>query len=133
MNTLTRITAVVLVTLGAVQPALAQSRDEVAMMQSFLALVENYFSLIEATHAISVEPEKSAILQMQKIQEVYEDRGEKARAQAVFRRVIEESDNRTIRNAAFLMLGDNLKETGRHEEAIKVLEQALAENVRAAE
>ena len=133
MNTLTRVTVVALLSIGVAQPALSQSRDEIEMMQTFLDLVGDYYALIEATYEISAEPEKSAILQMQKIQEAYEERGEKARAQQVFRRVIEESDNPTIRNAAFLMLGDSLKETGRHEEAIKVLEQALAENVRAAD
>ncbi|MEL7535874.1 MAG: tetratricopeptide repeat protein [Pseudomonadota bacterium] len=133
MNTLTRCAAIIGFALAAASPAAAQSADDLNRMQSFLSLVQNYFGLIEATHEISDDPEKAAILQMQKIQEVYEDRGEKARAQEVFRRVIEESDNQTIRNAAFLLLGDSLKETGRHEEAIDVLQQALAENVRAAD
>ncbi len=80
-----------------------------------------------------VDPEMAAILQMQKIQEAYEDSGNKALAQDVFRRVLAESDNQTIRNAAYLMLGDSLKETGRTEEAVEVYQRALAENVKAAD
>jgi len=72
-------------------------------------------------------------MQMQKIQEVYEQRGEKARSTEILKQVLEDSSSVTIRNAAYMMLGDTLKETGRADEAIQLLRQGLKENIEAAE
>ena len=113
--------------------ARAQSPDDLAMMQVFLDIMTDYFSIIESTHQISSDAEKAAILQMQKIQEVYEERGEKARAAEVLREVLAESRNQAIRNAAYMMLGDTLKETGRSDEALELLREGLSENITAAQ
>jgi predicted negative regulator of RcsB-dependent stress response len=69
---------------------------------------------------------------MQKIQEVYEERGEKARSTDVLKEVLEKSNNSTIRNAAYMMLGDTLKDTGRADEALALLRRGLDENIKAA-
>ena len=102
-------------------------------MEQFLGIMESYFGIIDSTHEISSDAEKSAIFQMQKIQEVYEERGEKARAIDVFRQVLKDSNNPTIRNAAYMMLGDALKETGRADEAVQLLSEGLRENIKNAE
>ncbi len=68
---------------------------------------------------------------MQKIQEAYEQLGQKARAADVLRSVLKDSDNTTIRNAAYMLLADNLKDTGRADEALELLRQGLAENIKA--
>ena len=131
-----RITAIGLAAtlLFAASPAThAQSQDDLQLMQTFLNIMSDYFEIIEATYQVSSNPEKAAIMQMQKIQEVYEQRGEKARATAVFREVLSQSDNPTIRNAAFILLGDNLKESGRSDEALEALRQGLDENIKAAQ
>lgn len=118
----------------AVSPASrAQSPDDLALMQTFLSIMTDYFEIIRSTHEIASDPEKAAIMQMQKIQEVYEERGEKARSTDVLRQVLDDSNNPAIRNAAFMMLGDTLKETGRADEALEFLRQGLGENIRAAE
>ena len=57
----------------------AQSQDDLALMQTFLNIMTDYLQIIESTHVIVSDSEKAAILQMQKIQEAYEERGEKAR------------------------------------------------------
>ena len=101
-------------------------------MQTFLAIMTDYFEIIESTHDISADPEKAAIMQMQKIQEVYEERGEKARSVAVMQEVLDTSKNPTIRNAAYIMMGDTLKETGRADEALEYLRRGLEENISAA-
>ena len=133
MNSVKHIVAVTVVAIGlASAPAHAQSQDDIAKMQSFLNIMDSYFGIIESTYAIGSDPEKAAIMQMQKIQEVYEERGEKARSIEVLRGVLEASDNRTIRNAAYMLLGDTLKETGRADEAIRLLQQGLEENIKAA-
>ncbi|MDJ0711337.1 MAG: hypothetical protein QNJ14_13140 [Woeseiaceae bacterium] len=111
----------------------AQSAEDLRTMQTFLDIMTSYFQIIESSHAISSDHEKSAIMHMQKIQEVYEERGEKARTADVLRQVLEDSRNPTIRSAANLMLGDILKESGRADEAIEVLRRGLNENIEAAD
>ena len=113
--------------------AQAQQQHDLELMQTFLNIMTDYFELIESTHDISSNPEKAAIMQMQKIQEVYEARGEKARSADVLKQVLEDSNNTTIRNAAYLMLGDTLKDAGRADEALQLLRQGLEENIRAAQ
>ena len=122
------------VTLLATAPAAkAQEMENLELMQTFLAIMSDYFEIIESTYEVSSSPEKSAIMQMQKIQEVYEQRGEKARSTDVLRQVLEDSSNPTIRNAAYMLLGDTLKDTGRADEALQLLRQGLEENIKAAE
>ena len=113
-------------------PAHAQA-DDLAMMQRFVDLMQGYFGIIEATHAVSSEPEKAAILQMQKIKELLEERGQAASAADVFRDVLKESRNPAIRSAAYVLLAETLKETGRSEEAMRVLTEGLKESVAAAQ
>jgi tetratricopeptide (TPR) repeat protein len=110
----------------------AQDQENLELMQTFLSIMTDYFELIESTHDIASDPEKAAIMQMQKIQEVYEQRGEKARSTDVLKQVLEDSDNTTIRNAAYMLLGDTLKDTGRADEAIELLRRGLNENIAAA-
>ena len=119
----------VAVALASPWSAMAQAPGELERMEQFLGIMGSYFDIIEATHDITASPEKAAIFQMQKIQEVYEERGEKARAIEVFKQVLAESKNPTIRNAAYIMLGDALKETGRADEAVRLLQQGLKENL----
>jgi predicted Zn-dependent protease len=66
---------------------------------------------------------------MHKIKEIHEDLGNKANAVPAIRGVLKDSDNPTIRRAAYLMLGETLKETGSPQEALKVLEQGLKESI----
>ena len=109
----------------------AQSQDDLALMQTFLGIMTDYLHIIESTHGIVSDAEKAAILQMQKIQEAYEERGEKARVADVLRSVLESSRNEAVRAAAYVMLGDILKETGRTDEAVQVLREGLNESINA--
>lgn len=119
--------------IAAAPAAPAQSMDELSRMQTFLGIMTDYMAIIETTHEISAEPEKAAILQMQKMKEIYEERGEKARVVEELSRVLENSSNPAIRNAAYVLMSDTLKETGRSAEAIELLRKGLAENLKAAE
>ena len=109
----------------------AQSQDDLALMQTFLNIMTDYLDIIESPHGIVSDPERAAILQMQKIQEAYEERGEKARVAEVLRDVLKDSRSTAIRNAAYVKLGDILKETGRTDEAIALLREGLSENINA--
>lgn len=122
-------TAVVL--LAAAPGARAQSQDELALLQTFLSIMSDYYGIIESTYEIASDPEKAAILQMSKIQEVYEERGQKVRSTEVLKKVLEDSRNPTIRNAAYMLMGDTLKEAGRGDEALEFLQRGLAENIEA--
>jgi tetratricopeptide (TPR) repeat protein len=117
----------------AVPGAHAQEQRDLELMQTFLSIMADYFGIIESTYEISSNPEKAAIMQMQKIQEVYDERGEKARSADVLKQVLEDSNNTTIRNAAYMLLGDTLKDTGRADEALQLLQQGLDENIAAAQ
>jgi lipopolysaccharide biosynthesis regulator YciM len=110
----------------------AQSEDQLQTMQTFLKIMDSYYGIIDSTHAIASNNEKAAIIQMQKIQEVYEHLGQKAKAAEVLRSVLKDSRNTTIRNAAYMLLADNLKDTGRSDEALVLLRQGLTENIAAA-
>ncbi|MDJ0939092.1 MAG: hypothetical protein QNJ00_04970 [Woeseiaceae bacterium] len=128
-NTITGLTAALLLAVAPVSQA--QELDDLELMQTFLNIMTDYFAIIESTHDVASNPEKAAIMQMQKIQEVYEQRGEKARSTEVLKQVLENSDNQAIRNAAYIMLGDTLKETGRANEALEYLQKGLEENIKA--
>lgn len=125
------ITAVTLFAVAA--GAKAQELDNLELMQTFLSIMTDYYEIIESTYDVASDPEKAAIMQMQKIQEVYEQRGEKARSTEVLKQVLKDSNSRAIRNAAYIMLGDTLKETGRADEALQLLKQGLSENIKAAQ
>ncbi len=125
------ITATLL--LVAAPGAHAQTQDDLRLMQTFLSIMTDYFEIIESTYAVASSPEKAAIMQMQKIKEVYEDRGEKVRSVEVLREVLDKSSSPAIRNAAFMLLGDTLKDAGRTDEALEYLRRGLAENIQAAE
>lgn len=125
------ITATLL--LAAAPGANAQTQDDLRLMQTFLSIMTDYFEIIESTYDVASSPEKAAIMQMQKIKEVYEDRGEKVRSVEVLREILDRSSNPAIRNAAFMLLGDTLKDAGRTDEALEYLRRGLAENIQAAE
>lgn len=110
----------------------AQSPQELETIGSFLDLMNKYFDLMSAMHEAASDPERAAILQLHKIQEVFEDSGNKADVEPVLRKVMTESNNATIRAAASLMLGELLKETGRTRDAVEVLSQGLEDSLRRA-
>ena len=111
----------------------AQTAKELETMEAFLTIMDGYFNVIESTYNIASNEEKAAIIQMSKIQEVYEELGQKAKAAEVFRDVLDKSTNPTIRNAAYMMLADNLKETGRAADALSLLREGLDETIKNAE
>ncbi len=128
--------AVILVPLcaGLAPAAVADAEaDEIRRIASFLEVMNSFYELIDSVYEVSAEPERAAIMQLHKIQEAYEESGNKARAEPVLRKVLEDSDNPTIRAATYMMLGDLLKETGRTSQAIEVLEEGVAESLRNAQ
>lgn len=102
---------------------------ELQQMQQFVDLMHGFFGIIDSTYEISSDAEKSAIFQMHKIKEAYEDSGQKKQIVPTFEEILQSTDNPTIRNAAYFMLSDALKESGQHNEAINLLKEGLKENI----
>ncbi len=99
-------------------------------MERFIGVMQGYYGLIEAVHNVASDPDKAAILQLQKIGEIYKNRGDRAESIAVLTDVVERSKSPTVRNAAAIMLADALNETGRATQAVEVLKKALDGNLK---
>ena len=108
----------------------ADSSDEMEYYQSILEIMESYSRIIESTHSISSDSEKAAILQIHRIQKYYKEMHDYKNAIDFLQEMLEKTKNPAIRNAVYLMLGDNLEETGRPQEAINLLKQGLDENLK---
>ena len=108
----------------------ADSSDEMEYYQSILEIMESYYRIIESTHSISSDSEKAAILQIHRIQKYYKEMDDYKNAIDFLQEMLEKTKNPAIRNAVYLMLGDNLEETGRPQEAINLLKQGLDENLK---
>ena len=124
----------ILITLTGATALPAQANDptveQLAQMQQFIALMQGYYGVINAMHEIATDPDKSAILQLQKIEEIYKQRGDRAEAIKVLREVTASTKSDVVRNAASLMLADALNETGQASDAVAVLRAALDKNLR---
>ena len=114
----------------AAAPVLADDAEDIGQMQQFIELMAGYYGIIEGVHSIASDPEKAAIQQLQKIEEIYKQRGDRAEAITVLRDTMERTKSPAVRNAAAMMLADALNETGRASEAVKVLRQALEANLK---
>ncbi len=125
----TRLVALVVVTLAA-GPVHAAEMDDLGKMERFIGVMQGYYGLIEAVHNVASDPDKAAILQLQKIGEIYKNRGDRAESIAVLTDVVERSKSPTVRNAAAIMLADALNETGRATQAVEVLKKALDSNLK---
>jgi hypothetical protein len=124
------LTAVVLCSALGAAPTYAEEAPNLELMGQFIGVMQGYFEVIDATHAVASDPEKSAILQLQKIEEIYKKRGDRAEAIVVLTDVVETTGNDTVRNAASVMLADALNETGRATQAVEVLKKALERNMK---
>jgi predicted Zn-dependent protease len=107
----------------------AAEAEDLNRMREFMSIMEGYYAIIDGVHAVSSDKEKSAILQLQKIEEIYKKRGDRAEAINVLRDVVKRTSNETVRNAAAVMLADALNETGQASEAVEVLRTALERNL----
>lgn len=127
-----KILAPVLISIVCVtgMPAHAQQAEQLEQMQRFIGLMEGYYRIIDGMHAIASDADKAAILQLQKIEEIYKQRGDRAEAIAVLRDAMERAKSPAVRNAASIMLADALNETGQASEAVSVLRKALDANLK---
>lgn len=97
-------------------------------LSRFLDFVQRYYALLDSVHTVAESPQRTSIMHLQKMKEIHEDRGDSAAAADALREVIADSSDQTVRNAARMMLVDVLRDTGRASEALRVIDEGLAEN-----
>ena len=94
------------------------------LMGSYLGLSNHW---VETTS----KPDVAIYLAIEGITEVYEERGEKAKAIPHLVSIVEKNaDNRSVRNIARFKLRDLYKETGQSGRALEQLELVIEENSR---
>ena len=132
--TIKQVAIVVTIVLASVFATSSHAEDvnssELQTMQQFVDLMHGFFGIIESVHDISSDTEKSAIFQMHKIKEAYEESGQHEKIVPTFEEILRSTKSPTVRNAAYFMLGDALKESGQHDKAIELLKEALKENIK---
>ncbi len=95
----------------------------------FIDLMGNYLGLSDRWVTMAGQPSTAAYLAIEGIIEVYENRGEKAKAIPHLLAIVDRSSgNRALRNVARFKLRDLYNETGRSDEALKQLELIIQEN-----
>jgi tetratricopeptide (TPR) repeat protein len=122
------LSAVLLAAL-AIPAAAAERPTDLTTMSQFVEVMKGYFDVIERIHGVAADADKAAIQQLQKIDEIYKNRGERAESIKVLQKVVDGSGSATVRNAAVIMLADALNETGRGEQALAALERAMERNL----
>ena len=129
-----QIAIVVTIVLASVFATSSHAEDfdstELQHMQQFINLMDGFFDIINSVHDISSDAEKSAIFQMHKIKEAYEESNQKEKIVPTFEEILQSTKSPAVRNAAYFMLGDALKESGRYDRAIELLKQGLKENIK---
>ncbi len=112
-----------------VQPVHAQEFDD---MIQFVDLMNEFFILMDSMYAAASNPEHAALLQMNSLEDIYKETGNLRQMLDVYREVINNSSNPTVRRLARMRLADALKESGQKGEAIEVLREAITESVQQA-
>ncbi|HJP35510.1 MAG TPA: hypothetical protein QF901_05935 [Gammaproteobacteria bacterium] len=109
-----------------VVPAHAEEFEE---MSRFVDLMQNFLVLMDSMYEAASNPEHAALLQLNSLEDLYKTTGNLNEMVAVYRDVIEQSTNPTVRRLARMRLADALKESGQVNAAIEVLKQAIDETV----
>ncbi len=123
---------VVLAVLAAPLPAWSDQAADLAAMQQFIEVMQGYYGIIDQIHDVASDPDKAAIQQLQKIDEFYKNRGDRAASIEVIQRVVDTASSAAVRNAAVIMLADALNETGKTSQAIEALTAAMERNLQPA-
>lgn len=100
-------------------------------VRTYIALIQDFMNVVDSVHTMTDDPEKAAIYQMHKIEEIYKARGETDRAIELFKNILKQTKNQSIRNAVYMRLGDLYKD-GNSAKALELYETSLQENIKLA-
>ena len=124
--------AATLTLLIAVSTAGAANADEmmkIARLAQYMEITHQHHELVDTIHDTAAHPARSAILQLQKIQEINRNSGKPADTIRLLSSVVQSDAAPAVRNAAVTMLADALNEAGNTERAVEVLTEALQRNL----
>ena len=117
---------ILLITLGLSGSAHAQFEEN---PERFLGIMNQYLALSGQFVDIADNPANTIHIAIEGIVELYEERGQKAKAADHLEKILEQySDNQTVRNLIRFKLRDVYKESGRSDLAMKQLELIIKEN-----
>jgi len=120
-----------LLSLALMVPAAAWADEDMQQMDQFLALMKSYLGVSDQWVEMNSQRETVIFLAIEGIVEIYEQRGERAKAIPHLRKILDKNrDNQTVRNAVHFKLRDLYKETGRTQEALDELDRVVDENSR---
>ena len=125
--------AVTLTLLLAAATAGAAHADEmmkIARLAQYMEITSQHHELVATIHDTAAHPARSAILQLQKIQELNRNDGKQADTIRLLSSVVQSEAEPAVRNAAVTMLADALNEAGNTERAVEVLTEALQRNLK---
>ena len=95
----------------------------------FIDLMNNYLGFSDRWVEMVSEPDTAIYLAIEGITEVYEHRGEKAKAIPHLQGIVDKSaNNRALRTVARFKLRDLYNETGRSDKALEQLELIIQDN-----
>lgn len=99
-------------------------------IQARLNIMRQYLSVIESVHAIADDPEKTVLMTMQQLEEQHKKRNEYNKIIAMYKNVLNKNSSQTLRNIAYMKLGEIYRRTGNDAESMKLLNQSLQENMK---
>ena len=108
----------------------ASAKEDFNAMAEMVNLMDSFFGLMDSIYSMNADNEKAVLLQMHALEEIYKQQGKHKDAVSMYRRVLDTSDNPTVRNIANHRMADVLKEAGDLDAAIEVLNGALVETLK---
>ena len=112
-------------------PSVAESPDKMEAVQSKLAILKDYFDIVNSFHALADDPEKAVVLSLQQLEDNYKAQGKHEEIVKMYQKVLNETRNQTLRNVAYIKLSEIYKRANRGDEAVALLQKALEENMKA--
>ena len=107
----------------------AENRDaepDLETITSFIGLMQSYLDVAEKWVEMVSDKETAIYLVAERTTEIYEQKGDKAKAVPRLREILSKyKDNRAVRNALHFKIAEIYKEAGQHEKALDELKTIL--------
>jgi tetratricopeptide (TPR) repeat protein len=107
-----------------------ESAESVDRMQMRLKMLEHYLKVVESVHSIADDPEKSVVLQLQQLEDMYRKQRNPQKIISMYQDILKNTSNQTVRNAASIKLAHLLQRAGRDSEAEELTRKSLDENLK---
>ncbi|MCI0507515.1 MAG: hypothetical protein L0Z73_15580 [Gammaproteobacteria bacterium] len=138
-NSLSKMTLILVLMFVAIAPSAiiaapleeeGESAESVDRMQLRLKMLDRYLQVVESVHSIADDPEKSVVLQLQQLEDMYRKQRNPQKIITMYQDVLKNTSNQTVRNAASIKLSHLLQRAGRESEAEELTRKSLDENLK---